>query len=366
MNLELKEKKYKIIKNFIDKKRAINFAKEFETYCKENDAKPDTQVDNALSWYNYPAFLELLVEKSNDVSALIGENVFPTYSYSRIYKNKSVLEKHIDRGSCEISLTVHLNGDKPWEFYVIDNGNKECILLEPGDAIIYLGMELEHGRDEYDGEKYIQVFLHYVKSKGDYSDLYFDNKKFLKSTLTESDYIKVYENIIDPELCDQLINEFSEDEWVDSKLANEQVNTKIRNCKSIHLSTDEFIDRNRKTRKILDEKIYKSASDAITKYKEEFSDLEISSDTGYTMLKYDEGGFYIQHIDSYKQEPRVVSCSFILNDDYEGGEFAFFDRKLKYKLKKGSVLMFPSNFMFPHEIMPVINGTRYSIITWFV
>ena len=54
-----------------------------------------------------------------------------------------------------------------------------------------------------------------------------------------------------------------------------------------------------------------------------------------------------------------------LNDDYEGGEFAFFDRQLKYKLNKGDVLMFPSTFMYPHEVMPVTQGTRYSIITWF-
>jgi predicted 2-oxoglutarate/Fe(II)-dependent dioxygenase YbiX len=64
--------------------------------------------------------------------------------------------------------------------------------------------------------------------------------------------------------------------------------------------------------------------------------------------------------------PRSVSCSFALNDDYEGGEFAFFDRELKYKLKKGSILLFPSSFMYPHEIMPVTKGTRYSIVTWFI
>ena len=44
----------------------------------------------------------------------------------------------------------------------------------------------------------------------------------------------------------------------------------------------------------------------------------------------------------------------------------FFNEKLKYNLKKGSVLMFPSNFMYPHEILEVTKGTRYSIITWFL
>ena len=75
---------------------------------------------------------------------------------------------------------------------------------------------------------------------------------------------------------------------------------------------------------------------------------------------------YKQHTDSFKDRPRAVSCSFILNDEYEGGEFAFFNREAVYKLKKGSCIMFPSNFMYPHEIMPVTHGTRYSIVTWFV
>ena len=39
---------------------------------------------------------------------------------------------------------------------------------------------------------------------------------------------------------------------------------------------------------------------------------------------------------------------------------------LKYKLDKGDAIMFPSNFMYPHEIMPVTKGTRYSAITWFI
>jgi predicted 2-oxoglutarate/Fe(II)-dependent dioxygenase YbiX len=55
-----------------------------------------------------------------------------------------------------------------------------------------------------------------------------------------------------------------------------------------------------------------------------------------------------------------------LNDEYEGGEFAFFDREIIIRGGKGSIVMFPSNFMFPHEVMPVTSGTRYSIITWYV
>ena len=63
-------------------------------------------------------------------------------------------------------------------------------------------------------------------------------------------------------------------------------------------------------------------------------------------------------------EHRTLSCSLALNDGYEGGELAFFDGELKYKLKKGDMMIFPSSFTYPHQVLPVISGTRYSIITW--
>ena len=84
------------------------------------------------------------------------------------------------------------------------------------------------------------------------------------------------------------------------------------------------------------------------------------------MLKYEVGDFYIQHSDSFKEQPRALTVIMSMNDGYEGGEVALFNRELVYKLGAGDVLVFPSNFMYPHEIMPVTEGTRYSIITWVV
>ena len=34
------------------------------------------------------------------------------------------------------------------------------------------------------------------------------------------------------------------------------------------------------------------------------------------------------------------------------------------KKKKASAVVFPSNFCFPHAVLPVKNGDRHSIITW--
>jgi len=181
-----------------------------------------------------------------------------------------------------------------------------------------------------------------------------------------NDYIVTFEGVVTDALCDALLNEYKNcDDWVPAVTASGKSDAE-RQCDTIGISFSNVIEKNFKIRHKLDKYVFTSAGLAIKKYNEKFLGSIIEEDTGYDLLKYETGQFYSQHIDSFKARPRAVSCSFILNDDYEGGEFAFFDRELVYKLKKGSCIMFPSNFMYPHEIMPVTSGTRYSIVTWFV
>ena len=65
---------------------------------------------------------------------------------------------------------------------------------------------------------------------------------------------------------------------------------------------------------------------------------------------------------------RSLSVIINLNDDYKGGDLIFTDQKnneiKRLKLDKGSVVFFPSNFMYPHGIEPITKGTRYSIVAW--
>ena len=181
------------------------------------------------------------------------------------------------------------------------------------------------------------------------------------------DYIYIVKNALSLNLCDEILDEFkSGDEWQDTVVGSGKVEKSIRNCETIVISFPYVIQKNSEVRHKLDNAIFDGASKCIQEYNTKFPHCRIEEDSGYELLKYPKECFYIQHVDSFKARPRAVSCSFILNDDFEGGEFAFFDRELKYKLDKGDAIMFPSNFMYPHEVMPVTKGTRYSIITWFI
>lgn len=183
-----------------------------------------------------------------------------------------------------------------------------------------------------------------------------------------NEYIVVIKNALTNPLCDAILEEFkNSNEWQDTVVGSSgEVEKSIRNCETIVISYPHIIEKNKKVRLKLDKYIFLSASKCIQEYNAKFPHCKIEEDSGYELLKYPEGCFYTQHVDSFKARPRSVSCSFILNDDFEGGEFAFFDKELRYKLGKGDAIMFPSSFMYPHEVMPVTKGTRYSIITWFI
>jgi hypothetical protein len=183
------------------------------------------------------------------------------------------------------------------------------------------------------------------------------------------DYIYIVKNALSLNLCDEILDEFKNSyEWEDTVVGSGLgvVDKSSRNCETIIISFPHIIQKNSEVRHKLDNAIFDSASKCIKEYKNKFSHCEIQEDSGYELLRYPKECFYIQHTDSFKARPRAVSCSFILNNNFEGGEFAFFDREFIYKIDKGDAIMFPSSFMYPHEVMPVTEGTRYSIITWFV
>jgi len=181
------------------------------------------------------------------------------------------------------------------------------------------------------------------------------------------DYIMVQDNAITHALCDAILEEFSnEEEWEKTVVGHGEVDSKIRTAETVVISYRHVIDKNYERRKAIDDGLYEASGRAIEKYNSHFTDCCIEEDSGYELLRYREGQFYTQHTDSFKVRPRAVSCSFALNDDYEGGEWGFWNREKVIKLPKGSAILFPSNFMYPHEIMPVTKGTRYSIITWFI
>jgi len=93
-----------------------------------------------------------------------------SYCYTRKYFQGSTLDHHIDRDTCEISLTYCISGPE-WEINMGDN----TLITKIGNGVVYKGREIPHGRSKPSSGEVIQVFNHWVisdgaKSKNEYDD----------------------------------------------------------------------------------------------------------------------------------------------------------------------------------------------------
>lgn len=142
--------------------------------------KSDVIHGKAFSRYNEPKFKELFYEVKNKVEYIIQDKVYPSYYFDRFYFNGSKMDRHVDRGACEISVSLNIshNLDYDWGLW-FDNGEAFECFTKPGDAVIYRGVEVPHWRNKMVGKKdsyFHQIFLHYVRRDGEYLEFAFDPK----------------------------------------------------------------------------------------------------------------------------------------------------------------------------------------------
>jgi len=98
--------------------------------------------------------------------------------------------------------------------------------------------------------------------------------------------------------------------------------------------------------------------------------FNVSRLTDFRINRYGVGGFMSNHVDnihhSHGQQygfPQATILLF-LNDDYEGGEIIIANKQ--FEPEKGSAIIFPSNFMYPHEVLKVTKGDRWSMVCWLM
>jgi hypothetical protein len=180
MKQEFEQRKYQVIKNAISyelanfifnyqllRRDAVNFMYENNITADNGHygTWTDQQVPNVYSEYGDHVMETLLMKVLPIMKEETGLDLVPTYSYTRVYEKGSILKKHKDRPSCEISTTLHLGGD-PWSIF-IDNTE---ITLGIGDMLVYSGCDLEHWREKFEGNICGQVFLHYNHVNGPFAD----------------------------------------------------------------------------------------------------------------------------------------------------------------------------------------------------
>lgn len=369
------EKGYAHIPNFLDPQSCRDITSEFYRLREEGQTvKDDTQAPNSDSFGHQPAFDSLLEQLTPNVETIVNKKLYPTYGYGRIYKPDSDLAFHTDRDSCEVSLTITLSfKGNPWPIYMCKKEN-DCtpINMEVGDAVIYKGCDIVHGREKYtQGEEQIQIFLHWVYQDGDRAEWKWDKRKKLAHHTDEHrpkipNWSGLYwelPKVFSEESCKQLITKFesgNEDKYEPGYIGQGDeriINKKVRDVNRIITSPAKGIGATLTG-------IGLNANHHLWQF-------NLTHSNQVEFLKYDKEGHFNTHIDTFLGDvdskwTRKLSILLFLNDDYEGGKFYFpgAEGRLYPSQNKGDVVVFPS--FAQHGVEPVTNGIRRTIITWLV
>ena len=179
---------------------------------------------------------------------------------------------------------------------------------------------------------------------------------------TLGDFIHVTRGFLSHDVCDQIVTEYCDEGFIRGQ---HPTGLEQRRLSELNISDQSVINhKNAAHRQELDNLVHSEIANVLKKY----PDIIIQSDSGYSLRKMDIGDYYKQHTDQSAQGIGAswkLTASIVLNDDFGGGDFCFFDRELCYTLKKGDCLTFPANFMYPHEVREITSGTRFALVTWF-
>lgn len=197
-------------------------------------------------------------------------------------------------------------------------------------------------------------------------------------------------NFLPPFLCDSIV----EYAFNSSEAERAKVKTTLLNA-VVDPSVDESI---RKTviHKLPDallaeyEKSFKKHQRTI----EDFFSLALTTATQVQVLEYTKGDFYIKHADDSNEVVndkgetvgfiqvaplrKISTVLFATSHDehgadkkhFSGGELLFnylFDaqgKPVKFLPKAGDMLVFPSNPIYSHEVLPVSEGYRLTLVQW--
>ena len=170
--------RHKVIKNILNENEIKIYTDYFKMKHRFNKDSFDLLQSPIYDTYYYadPLTESLLLNKQNIIEQKSGLELLPTYSFWRMYTHNAKLEKHKDRESCEISCTIFVQGDgTKWPIFIED----KSIELEPGDGVIYLGIEDAHWRENFMGDWHAQFFLHYVDKNGKYKEFHKDKRNLI-------------------------------------------------------------------------------------------------------------------------------------------------------------------------------------------
>jgi PKHD-type hydroxylase len=343
-------------------------------------------VNNYMSSINYqykPNLLNtILCEEINDTTILniLQKNIFQIGNIIRtvydikfkLFPCKAILIKYNNItnfdlnhifNSCQYSnfaSILYLNDDKD---NIIDFFNSNCKFnISTGDIVCFRKTDKHKYKVHNSLSEKFLLFICYSDTEllnifkqnfdilniqyCNFFNLYIQPNIDLNKIIFESNFLN--------DLEIQYINDFNKS-FNKSTITTNVINENIRKSKTAWLDDNKF--------NWLYNKIYDFVYET-NKNNWNFQIFGAIDPIQYT--EYNIGDFYDWHTDigDNKMQYRKISIIICITDDYNGGEIIFFNssKPIKYKLKKGDLIIFPSFIL--HKVAKIKKGIRKSLVMW--
>ena len=177
-----------------------------------------------------------------------------------------------------------------------------------------------------------------------------------------SDFIKIYDDVLDKNICNELIDIFEKSLEFHERVENDRK----PNFTQFNLTANSNLNE-------INSRVHNQVISKVLKYKKEYYKYidnrcfpEKNSFEQFRIKKYNTDGndLFDTHVDvmDHESSRRFLSFLFYLNDVEDGGETEF--EGLVIKPKSGRMIVFPPFWTFPHKGNAPRSNSKYIMSTY--
>ena len=96
------------------------------------------------------------------------------------------------------------------------------------------------------------------------------------------------------------------------------------------------------------------------KVNEKYPNNKLDQKEHFNLHHYNVGNEFTVHIDSHRNPDQALVAGSILNNEFEGGEFIYYDPYEVYSEEKGNIYYFSTER--PHEVTEITKGERWAML----
>lgn len=177
------------------------------------------------------------------------------------------------------------------------------------------------------------------------------------------DYIKVYKQAVSKDICKSSVNELQSVEWEQHTFYNPKEDTTFQHNYEPLVCYNEI-----NSYPIL----MKTVWNLIKQYIKDLNHPWFNTWNGFSNLKFikysKESEMHIHWdnihsmFDGERKGIPTLTVIGLLNNNFKGGSLIINNEDTN--LMEGDIIIFPSSFMYPHEVSKIVDGYRYSFASW--